>query len=151
MQPGKLDNCRICGKLFLRDHTDYCLGCYKKTEQDFKLVSDFLSNEQNRFATIEEVSIETEVSVKQVADFIRDGRIYAEDYPNLGYRCSHCDKMIKRQLLCDECFQQFSSEINQTLKRENLIDEIRNTQNRQHQQNQQSTKVNTPQYWQLKK
>jgi len=148
MQPGQLDNCRICGKLFLRDHTDYCLGCYKKTEQDFKLVSDFLSNEQNRFATIEEVSKETEVSVKQVADFIRDGRIYAEDYPNLGYRCSHCDKMIKRQLLCDECFHQFSSEINQTLKRENLIDEIKNTQNKQ---NNQSKNKNMPQYWQLKK
>ncbi|MBW9235521.1 hypothetical protein JQK62_25675, partial [Leptospira santarosai] len=91
------------------------------------------------------------VSVKQVADFIRDGRIYAEDYPNLGYRCSHCDKLIKRQLLCDECFQQFSSEINQTLKRENLVDEIRNTQNKHNKQNQQSTKVNTAQYWQLKK
>ena len=139
MQPGQLDNCRICGKLFLRDHTDYCLDCYKKTEQDFKRVADFLTNEQNRFATIEEVSLETEVPVKQVADFIRDGRIYAEDYPNLGYRCAHCDKLIKRQLLCDDCFNQFSSEVNLTLKRENLQDEI------------QSKQVNTSQYWQLKK
>lgn len=145
MQSGQLDNCRICGKLFLREHTDYCLSCYKKTEEDFKLVADFLKDEKNRFATIEEVSIETDVSLKQVADFIRDGRIFAEDYPNLGYRCAHCSKKIKRQLLCDECFNQFSSEINQTLKRENLQNEIRNKQDKK------STKVNTPQYWQLKK
>jgi hypothetical protein len=124
MQTGQLDNCIICGRLFLKDHSDSCLNCYLEIEQDFKCVADFLEIEQNRYATIEEVSESTKVSVKQITEFLRDGLIFSEDYPNLGYGCAHCDKLIKRQLLCNECFIQFSTEVNRTLKREKDFDEI---------------------------
>jgi hypothetical protein len=124
MQSGRLDNCIICGRLFLKDHSDSCLDCYLETEQDFKCVADFLEIEQNRYATIEKVSECTKVSVKQITEFIRDGLIFSEDYPNLGYGCAHCDKLIKRQLLCNACFIQFSTEVNRTLKREKDFDEI---------------------------
>ena len=124
MQSGQLDNCIVCGRLFLKDHSDSCLNCYLEIEQDFKNVADFLEIEQNRYATIEEVSEGTKVSVKQITDFLRDGLIFSEDYPNLGYGCAHCDKLIKRQLLCNECFIQFSTEVNRTLKREEHFDEI---------------------------
>ena len=141
MQSGRLDNCRICGRLFLKDHTDYCLDCYKEIEQEFNSVADFLTLEQNRMASIEEVSHFTGVSIKQITEFIRDGRIYAEDYPNLGYDCARCGKMIKRQLLCNDCFHDFSSEVNKTLKRDKLQDEMEKPK----------IQVNRPQYWQLKK
>jgi hypothetical protein len=124
MQSGQLDNCIVCGRLFLKDHSDSCLDCYLEIEQDFKQVTDFLEMEQNRFATIEEVSESTKVSLKQLTEFLRDGLIFSEDYPNLGYRCAHCDKIIKRQLLCSACFSQFSTEVNRTLNRENQFDEI---------------------------
>ena len=124
MQSGRLENCIICGRLFLKDHSDSCLNCYLDIEQDFKCVADFLEIEQNRYATIEEVSETTKVSVKQITEFLRDGLIFSEDYPNLGYGCAHCDKLIKRQLLCNECFFQFSTEVNRTLKREKHFDVI---------------------------
>jgi hypothetical protein len=124
MQSGRLDNCIVCGRLFLKDHSDSCLDCYLEIEQDFKCVADFLEIEQNRYATIEEVSESTKVSVKQITEFLRDGLIFSEDYPNLGYGCAHCDKLIKRQLLCNGCFIQFSTEVNRTLKREKEFDEI---------------------------
>lgn len=124
MQSGRLDNCIVCGRLFLKDHSDSCLNCYLEIEQDFKSVDDFLETEQNRYATIEKVSERTKVSVKQIAEFLRDGLIFSEDYPNLGYGCAHCDKLIKRQLLCNECFIQFSTEVNRTLKKEKQFDEI---------------------------
>lgn len=124
MQSGRLDNCIICGKLFLKDHSDSCLDCYLEIENDFKCVTDFLENEKNRYATTEKVSECTKVSVKQITEFIRDGLIFSEDYPNLGYGCSHCGKLIKRQLLCNGCYNQFSTEVNRTLKREKLFDEI---------------------------
>ncbi|WP_075619443.1 flagellar protein [Paenisporosarcina indica] len=122
--PNRLDNCRICGRLFLKDHTENCLDCYKEVEQEFKYVIEFLLNEQNRYATIEIVSESTNVSLKQIAEFMRDGRIYADDYPNLGFPCAHCGKLIKRQVLCDDCFDQFSSEVNTTLKRDKLVGEV---------------------------
>ena len=123
MHLGKLDNCVICGKLFLKDHSDSCLDCYLEIEHEFKCVADFLEMEQNRHATIEQVSEGTNVSVKQITEFLRDGLIFSEDYPNLGYGCTHCGKLIKRQLLCNGCFIQFSTDVNRTLKRENLLEE----------------------------
>lgn len=124
MQSGQLDNCIICGRLFLKDHTDSCLECYLEKEHDFNRVADFLESDQNRFATIEEVSDFTNVSLRQIAEFLREGLIFSEDYPNLGYPCAHCGKLIKRQLLCNECFNRFSTDVNRTLNREKLLDEI---------------------------
>jgi len=124
MQSGQLDNCIICGRLFLKDHTDSCLDCYREIEHNLNLVADFLEIDQNRYATIEEVSEFTNVSVKQIAEFLRDGLIFSEDYPNLGYRCAHCGKLIKRQLLCNECFNRFSTDVNRTLMQEKLLNEI---------------------------
>ena len=140
MQSNKLDNCRICGRLFIKDHTDYCLDCYKEIEQDYKRVDAVLKDERFRFVTIEELSELTEVSVKQIAEFMRDGRIYAEDYPNLGYPCAHCEKLIKRQVLCNECYEQFSSDINLAFKRDKLVDEM----------NKPKIHMKNAQYWQLK-
>lgn len=124
MQSDRLANCSICGKLFLKDHTDHCLDCYKEMEQEFKLVADFLKVEGNRFATIGEASAFTEVAEKRIADFIRDGRIYVEDYPNLGYGCAHCGTLIQRQMLCTDCFEEFTSEVNKTLNAEKLFEDM---------------------------
>ena len=124
MHSGQLTNCISCGRLFLKDHSDSCLDCYLETEHDFKRVTDFLEIDQNRCATIEQVSDSTNVSVKQISAFLRDGLIFSEDYPNLGYGCTHCGKLIKRQLLCNDCFSQFSADVNRTLNREKLLEEI---------------------------
>lgn len=141
MKANQLDNCRICGTLFLKDYTDYCLDCYKEIEEEFKKVNEFMKIEANRFANIQDVSLSTNVSVKQIADFIRDGRIYADDFPNLGYPCKHCGKVIKRQILCDECFKDFSSEIDATLRNDKFFEETGRKRVR--------PKVNA-QYWKIR-
>ena len=142
MPLNRLDNCRICGKLYLKDHTDYCLDCYKEVELEYKTVIGFLKIEKNRNATIEEVREFTDVSLTRIADFIREGRIYAEDYPNLGYPCAHCGKVIKRQMLCDNCFNQFTSDVDKTLKRDKLLDAMDSNQ---------QVQSKNPQYWKLRK
>lgn len=124
MHSNQLENCVLCGRLYLKSYTDFCLDCYKEIEADFKKVDAFIKDEANREATLEELSEATDVSEKRIADFIRDGRIYGEDFPNLGYPCAHCGTVIKRQVLCNSCYQEFSSEINRTLKRDKLVDEI---------------------------
>ena len=141
MGANQLENCRICGTLFLKDHTDYCLACYKKIEQEFKSVNDFLRIECNRFADIQEISQGTTVSVKQIAEFIRDGRIYADDFPNLGYPCKHCGKVIKRQILCNDCFKDFSLEIDVALRNDKFFEETGRKRVR--------PKVNA-QYWKIR-
>jgi flagellar operon protein (TIGR03826 family) len=138
VQLNQLDNCVICGRLFLKAHTDYCLDCYKEIEQDFKKVDAFIKDE-NRNATLEELSEATEVSEKRIADFIRSGRIYGEDFPNLGYPCTHCGTVIKRQLLCQSCFDQFSSDVSRTLKRDELAERVGKT-----------PQTRSSKYWQVK-
>ncbi|RNF38767.1 flagellar protein [Planococcus salinus] len=141
MQSAQLDNCTICGQLFLKDHTDYCLHCYRNIERQHKQVMAFLKIEQNRHATIDTVSEATDVPVKQIAEFIREGRIFANDYPNLGYPCAHCGKEIKRQMLCSDCYQKFTSDVSTALKKDRLIAEMTNPQR----------KLNEAHYWRLKK
>lgn len=140
MQSDRLANCTICGKLYLKDHTDYCLDCYKEIEREFKLITDFLKVEENRFASIEEVSAFTGVAEKRIADFIRDGRIYVEDYPNLGYGCAHCGTLIQRQMLCPSCFDEFTSEVNKTLKAQKLFEDL----------NKRDEPSQTARYWKLR-
>lgn len=140
MQSDRLANCTICGKLYLKDHTDYCLDCYKDMEREFKIITDFLKIEENRFASIEEISAFTDVAEKRIADFIRDGRIYVEDYPNLGYGCAHCGTLIKRQMLCASCFEEFTSEVNKTLKAEKFLEDA----NKPYEQEQKAR------YWKLR-
>jgi len=111
-------------------------------ELEFNRVTKFLKLEQNREATVETVSKCTNVSVKRIAHFIREGRIYAEDYPNLGYPCAYCGKLIKKQLLCNSCFENLSREIDESLKKDELVNEIL--------KNQQTT-FRESQYWRLKK
>lgn len=124
MHSNQLENCVLCGRLYLKSYTDFCLDCYKEIEADFKKVDAFIKDEANRQATLEELSEATDVSEKRIADFIRDGRIYGEDFPNLGYPCAHCGKVIKRQVLCNSCYEQFSADISRTLKRDKFVDEI---------------------------
>jgi flagellar operon protein (TIGR03826 family) len=111
MKVDDLDNCRLCGRLYLKNYTDYCIDCCKEVEEKFNIITGYLNNERNRKVTLEQASTNTGVSVKQIENFIRDGRIYAEDYPNLGYPCAHCSKLIKKQLLCVDCFDRFSMDL----------------------------------------
>ncbi|WP_422121908.1 flagellar protein [Planococcus sp. X10-3] len=110
-------------------------------EKEFKVVNDFLKIDDNRFASIEEVSKFTEVAEKRIADFIRDGRIFVEDYPNLGYGCAHCGKLIQRQMLCTGCFEEFNDEVNKTLRAEKFLEGM----------NKSEETTQTPRYWKLKK
>lgn len=137
----ELDNCKICRRLFLKDHTDYCLNCYKEIEQEFDRVIKFLKREQNREATVERVSESTDVSVKRIINFIRDGRIYAADFPNLYYQCAYCGKPIKKEILCNSCFEELSSDIDKSLKKEELVNQILNKQ---------ASHFKETQYWRLK-
>ena len=142
MKLDQLDNCRQCGSLYLKNYADYCIDCSKEVEEKFNRISEYLKNEQNRNVTLEDVSASTDVSLKQVSDFIRDGRIYAVDFPNLGYPCAHCSKLIKKQILCVDCYEQFSVDLDQTLKRGKLDNEIRNAQ---------SSRSRDSKYWRVKK
>lgn len=104
-------------------------------------MAGYLKGADAESITLQELSEATSVPLKRVTDFIRDGRIYGADFPNLGYPCAHCGVTINRQTLCYSCYEEFSSDLKRTLKRETLAEEMYKKRDEE------STKVK---YWQLK-
>lgn len=115
MTSHQLENCRNCGRVYFNGYRNYCIDCHEKIERQFKIVVDFLRKDQNWNTTMESLADSTGVPMKRIQEFIRDGRIFAEDYPHLTYPCSKCGKPIKHQMLCDQCFEQLSTEINNAM------------------------------------
>lgn len=112
MSLGNLDNCPVCGQLFVRNIRTVCNNCYKKVEEDFEKVYAFIKKKENRMCTIYEVSDATGVKVTQIRQFIREGRLRLADFPNMGYPCERCGtNLIKTGALCEECKKFIDKEI----------------------------------------
>lgn len=102
---AELTNCPRCGKLFVRSSTQkVCPPCMRDIERDFEKVYQFLRKKENRQSTIYEVSERTGVTVNQITEFIKEGRIRVADYPNMAYPCERCGEvLITEGRFCRNC------------------------------------------------
>lgn len=113
---GNLTNCPNCGQLFVKGLRSVCQNCYKEVEKQFQLVYTFVRNKENRKSTITEVSQATGVTVSQIREFIREGRLRLAEFPNLVYPCDRCGQnMISQGNLCDQCKKFIDNEIRLSL------------------------------------
>ncbi|MDQ0089881.1 flagellar operon protein (TIGR03826 family) [Paenibacillus anaericanus] len=96
-----LGNCPRCGKLFAKGFKNMCPNCIKDIELEYEKCLKFLREEKT--ATIQEVSDATEVSIKQITKFIKEGRISVADNPNMMYPCEICGVLIYENNMCDSC------------------------------------------------
>jgi flagellar operon protein (TIGR03826 family) len=97
---AQLVNCRKCGKLFLRIK-NVCEECYKKQEDDFKSVTDYLRDFPG--STIHELSEATGVSIGQIREYILANRILASNFMNISYPCETCSSLIQTGKICSNC------------------------------------------------
>lgn len=96
-----LSYCPRCSRLFARGMRDVCNNCVLEIEKEYERVANYLR--EHKGATIHEVSEETEVTVKQITKFIREGRISTENLPNLSVPCESCGLPIREGTMCDSC------------------------------------------------
>lgn len=97
-------NCPTCGKIYLNHSVrDVCDECYRKEEADYDRVYRFLRKRENRAATIETIAQTTGVEENLLYKWVRKGRLHAAQFPNLGYPCDRCGKLIKEGKLCESC------------------------------------------------
>ena len=96
-----LGNCPRCGKLFAKGFRDHLSILHKDIELEYEKCLKFLRKEKT--ATINEVSDATEVSIKQITKFIKEGRISVADNPNMMYPCEVCGVLIYENNMCDSC------------------------------------------------
>lgn len=62
-------------------------------------------------SNLQEMSEKTGVSVYQITEFIRQGRLIVTNHENMEYPCEGCGAMIKQERFCDECKQDWQEEI----------------------------------------
>ncbi|BBH23901.1 hypothetical protein Back11_52460 [Paenibacillus baekrokdamisoli] len=107
-----LDNCPRCGKLYAKNFRDVCPACMKSIDTEYQLCSDFLR--KNKGADITFLSEETNVSIKQITKFIREGRISLIGVPNLMYPCEVCGTLIRENNMCIGCRSKLIQDVNKS-------------------------------------
>ncbi|MCO7176431.1 TIGR03826 family flagellar region protein [Sporolactobacillus kofuensis] len=113
-----LENCKGCGRLFVRVSSPYCPDCLKKQDQMYETVYRFIRKQENRRSTVTEVHEATGVDVNWIYQWIREGKIQTSVFPNLGYPCKSCGTLIQTGALCDNCRHRLEHDIDQQQKRD---------------------------------
>ncbi|MGP4068814.1 TIGR03826 family flagellar region protein [Halobacillus sp. B29] len=108
-----LANCPRCSALFLTGTSAVCNQCRNKEEQNYQKVYAFMRKKQNRMASVEEIEVATEVSEKQIREFVKQKRLHPAQFPNISYPCEKCERPIQDGRICERC----KLEITKGLKR----------------------------------
>jgi flagellar operon protein (TIGR03826 family) len=109
---AELSNCPNCGEVFVKNQfRDICQKCWKEEEKAFETVYQFIRKRENRAATIQQVVEATEVDEDLILKFIKTGRLKLTHFPNLGYPCDKCGKIIQRGRLCEKCAEELRKEL----------------------------------------
>jgi flagellar operon protein (TIGR03826 family) len=94
-------NCPRCGRVFVKGIQEICPNCLKEIELQFDKCSKYLR--ENRGSILKDLSEATEVPIRQIIKFIREGRISIKNLPNMGYPCESCGNDIREGQICDSC------------------------------------------------
>lgn len=108
----ELTNCPKCGDIFVKNKfRDICQKCWKEEEEAYEKVYQFIRKRENRAATIQQVEEATEVEEELILKFIKTGRLKLTQFPNLGYPCDKCGKIIQKGKICSSCAEKLRKEL----------------------------------------
>lgn len=94
--------CRSCGRLFnYLQGPPICPACKKRLEEKFIQVRDYIREHES--ASIQQISDDNEVSVKQIKQWIREERLAFSDKSPVGIECENCGAMIRTGRFCEHC------------------------------------------------
>lgn len=95
-------NCRSCGRLFNSiSKKRLCPNCMAALEEKFQAVKKYL--DVDPYATMDTLSKECEVSVKQIKEWVREERLTFVEGSMNGIECEKCGAMILTGRFCDQC------------------------------------------------
>lgn len=88
----------------------------REMEEKFQEVKKFVRD--NKMAGVNEIATECEVEIGQIHQWIREERLtFAEDSP-IGINCESCGAMIKTGRFCDQCKNEMTRGLNNSIRRE---------------------------------
>ncbi|KAA8997990.1 flagellar protein [Paenibacillus spiritus] len=109
-----LDNCPRCGRLYVKNPSEMCQFCFKELEKQYETCVKYLR--EHRGANIQELSDATEIPIKEITRFIREGRISIANAPNMTYPCEVCGTLIREGHMCDNCRSRLTKDLTQAAK-----------------------------------
>ena len=94
--------CRSCGKIFTYiTGIALCDACKKKREEQFQEAKKFIN--ENRGATIDEVTEATGISQKLIRQWVKEERLVLSADSPIVFHCEHCGAVIRTGRFCEEC------------------------------------------------
>lgn len=108
-------NCRNCGKLFnYIGGVPICPSCKEALEDKFEEVKQYIYNNPN--SNIQEVADDTDVSVPQIKQWIREERLTFAEGSSIGLECENCGAIIRTGRFCPHCKELMASRLGQMYK-----------------------------------
>ncbi|MDP4085203.1 MAG: hypothetical protein Q8934_11395 [Bacillota bacterium] len=127
----ELINCPSCGDIFYKNKfRDVCMKCWKKEEEDYETIYKFMRKRENRAATINQVVEQTGVLEETILKFIKKGRLQITQFPNLGYPCDKCGRIIRTGKLCGNCKDELQTALDTYEKEEKIKKDLLHQQRR---------------------
>lgn len=116
---NEISTCARCGKIFSYTGIGICIcqKCKELDEEEFNKVKSYIYD--NPYATVKETTLATDVKIRRINSFVRDGRLTIPDCSPIFVSCENCGTNIRFGRLCRECANSLSNE----LKKEMNIEE----------------------------
>lgn len=103
-------SCRSCGRLFnYIQGPPICAACKRKLEDKFVQVRDYIR--ENDSATMQQISEDNDISIKQIKQWVREERLTFTKNSPVGIECESCGQMIKTGRFCDKCKNNMASNL----------------------------------------
>ena len=105
----EIRSCANCERAFAYDDNDLCPKCRYEDDGDFKIVKEYLYD--NPGADIKRVSDDTEVEIKKILQYLKEGRIVIQEgSENTALSCERCSKPVNMGRFCDSCIAKMQKE-----------------------------------------
>lgn len=111
----EVKSCRRCKALF--HHVvgpQLCQKCKVKDEEDFARVKEYLYD--NPGASMPVVCEEVGVTVRQVQQYLREGRLTVSEDSPIAIECERCNTRILTGRYCDSCTAAMTNQFSSTAK-----------------------------------
>lgn len=103
-------NCRSCRRLFnYLGGPNICPACRDALELKFVQVRDFIKD--NPTKNLQEIADAHEISVNQIRDWVKEGRLEIVKGGGISLQCEKCGAAITRGRYCDNCKKSMVNDI----------------------------------------
>jgi len=105
-------NCRRCSRIFTYTGKAICNHCLEEEQADFDRVREYLFN--NRNSTTIQVSEATEVDVKVITRFLKEGRLESDlviSEHGSEFNCEKCNRPINSGRYCESCIEELQNDL----------------------------------------